>query len=334
MSKWQFTKGLHEIGNGAYAYLQPDGGLCLSNAGLLVDGDKSLLVDTLIDLPLTREMLDAMKHASPAASDIDVLVNTHANLDHTFGNQLVEGAEIIASADCAEEMMEQNPGFLHGLRNWRDLGERGQRINRAMGHFDFNDIVITPPTRTFEEGKITVPLGNREIEVIHVGPAHTRGDVIVYSPSDRIVYTGDIMFIGGHPVIWVGPWSNWIRACETILSLDVDVIVPGHGRIVDKAGAHEMLDWITYLRDQAKARYDAGLSLEDTVREIEIYAPIDDWIDRDRIVTNVNLLFQEFGGRGAMNDMEDVIRVQEKLGLMLPLGDSEIEHHGRHGHSH
>jgi glyoxylase-like metal-dependent hydrolase (beta-lactamase superfamily II) len=327
MSKWQYTKGLHEIGNGAYAWLQPDGGLCLSNAGLLVDGDTSLLVDTLIDLPLTREMLNAMKRISPAAADIDVLVNTHANLDHTFGNQLVGGAEIIASAACAEEMMDQNPGFLHGLRHWQELGERGQRIHRSMGHFDFDDIVITPPTRTFDGGRITVPLGSREIEVIHVGPAHTRGDVIVYSPTDRIVYTGDVMFIGGHPVIWVGPWSNWIKACETILSLDVDVIVPGHGCIVDKAGACEMLDWIVYLKDQAKARYDAGLSLEDTVREIEVYAPIDSWIDRDRIVTNVNLLFQEFGGRGAVVTMDDVIRVQEKLGLMAPLGTAETDLH-------
>jgi glyoxylase-like metal-dependent hydrolase (beta-lactamase superfamily II) len=331
MSRWRFTKGLHEIGNGAYAWLQPDGGLSLSNAGLIVEGDQSLLVDTLIDLPLTREMLEAMRRASPAARDIDVLVNTHANLDHTFGNQLVEGAEIIASAACAEEMMEQNPGYLHGLRNWRELGERGERINRAMGHFNFEDIVITPPTRTFESGRIVLPVGSRNIEVIHVGPAHTRGDVIGYSPSDRVVYTGDVMFIGGHPVIWAGPWSNWIKACETILALDADVIVPGHGPITDKAGAREMLDWIIYLRDQAKARYDAGLSLEDTVREIEVYAPISAWIDRDRVVTNVNLLFQEFGGRGAVQTMDDVIRIQEKLGLVHPLGASDTDHHG-HAH--
>jgi cyclase len=331
MSKWSFTKGLHEIGNGAYAWLQPDGGLCLSNAGLLVEGDRSLLVDTLIDLPLTREMLEAMRRLTPAAGQIDVLVNTHANLDHTFGNQLVEGAEIIASAACAEEMLEQNPKYLHALQNWRDLGEHGERVHRAMGHFNFDDIVVTPPTRTFEGARLSLPFGSRTVEIIHVGPAHTRGDVIVYSPSDRVVYTGDVMFIGGHPVIWVGPWSNWIRACETILALDVDVIVPGHGRIVDKAGAREMLEWIVYLRDQAKERYAAGLSLEDTVREIEVYFPISEWIDRDRIVTNVNLLFHEFGGRGALHRMEDVIHIQEKLGLMEPLTPATGDSH-RHTH--
>src|SRR5437588_895029 len=105
-SKWAFTKGLHDIGNGCYAYLQPDGSWGWSNAGLIVDSGASMLVDTLFDLKLTREMLAAMRSAEPkATAQIDALVNTHANGDHTFGNQLVNGAEIIASKECAEEMI-------------------------------------------------------------------------------------------------------------------------------------------------------------------------------------------------------------------------------------
>ena len=93
-----YTKGLHELGNGLYAWLQPDGGWGWSNAGLVVDGDRSLLVDTLFDLKLTREMLAAMRARHAAAARIDTLVNTHANGDHCYGNQLVAGARIIASA--------------------------------------------------------------------------------------------------------------------------------------------------------------------------------------------------------------------------------------------
>ena len=93
MPDWQYTKGLHELGNGTYAYLLPDGGWGWSNAGLITDGGESLLVDTLFDLPLTAEMLTAMRDAAPAAKSIDTLVNTHANGDHTYGNQLVKGAE-------------------------------------------------------------------------------------------------------------------------------------------------------------------------------------------------------------------------------------------------
>src|SRR5437763_8168296 len=83
MAKWQYTKGLHDLSNGCYAYLQPDGGWGWSNAGLVVDNGESMLVDTLFDLKLTREMLASMKAAEPkAAARIGTLVNTHANGDH------------------------------------------------------------------------------------------------------------------------------------------------------------------------------------------------------------------------------------------------------------
>lgn len=94
---WPYTRGLHDLGNGCYAYLQPDGSWGWSNAGLIADGEESLLVDTLFDLPMTAEMLAAMRDAVPAASSIGTLVNTHANGDHVFGNKLVGEAEIIAS---------------------------------------------------------------------------------------------------------------------------------------------------------------------------------------------------------------------------------------------
>jgi cyclase len=306
MSEWPYSKGLHQISNGVFAYLQPDGGMGLSNAGLFVDGDRSVLVDTLMDLPLTQEMLSAMRQATPAAETIDVLINTHANLDHTFGNQLVARAEIISSAACAEEMQEQNQTYLDQFRNWQNLDTRDTPMQQLMARFNFDDIVITPPTRTFHEKKISVPLGDRVVDVIHVGPAHTRGDIIAYSPSDRIVFAGDILFIGVHPVIWVGPWSGWIEACELILGLDVDVVVPGHGPITDKAGVKEMLEWIVYLHDESKARYDAGLNVEETVRDIAIYPPLSDWIEPERIVNNVNLLFDEFGARRVITDSHEV----------------------------
>ena len=63
MATWQYTKGLHDIGNGVYAYLQPDGSWGWSNAGLIVDGDQSLLVDTLFDLKLTESVLCTLKYS-------------------------------------------------------------------------------------------------------------------------------------------------------------------------------------------------------------------------------------------------------------------------------
>src|SRR6266496_6034544 len=105
MSNWSYTKGLHDLGNSVYAYLQPNGTWGWSNAGIVTDGEASLLIDTLYDLKLTREMLDTMRRSIPAAAHIDMLVNTHAHGDHCYGNELAAGAQIIASARTAQEMV-------------------------------------------------------------------------------------------------------------------------------------------------------------------------------------------------------------------------------------
>src|SRR5438067_12604192 len=99
-----YEKGLHELGDGLFAYLQPDGGWGWSNAGLITAGGTSLLVDTLYDLRLTNEMLAAMAHVT-RSNPIDAAMNTHANTDHCFGNELLpSGAEIYASRTAAAEM--------------------------------------------------------------------------------------------------------------------------------------------------------------------------------------------------------------------------------------
>src|SRR5687767_15005515 len=137
----EYRKGLHEIGDGLWAYLQPDGGWGWSNAGLITDGDASLLVDTLFDLALTAQMLDDLRAASPAAARIGTLVNTHANGDHCYGNQLVAGAEIVASAASAREMDEVPPATLAALLTAAPgLGPAGEFLQQIFGAFTFEGI--------------------------------------------------------------------------------------------------------------------------------------------------------------------------------------------------
>jgi glyoxylase-like metal-dependent hydrolase (beta-lactamase superfamily II) len=108
MPGWPYQKGVTEIANGAYAYLQPDGGWGWSNAGFVRDGDQALLIDTLFDEHLTHEMLLALTAASGCKpEDIGSLVNTHANGDHTYGNALLPRAEIYASEASARETSSQ-----------------------------------------------------------------------------------------------------------------------------------------------------------------------------------------------------------------------------------
>ena len=294
MAPTVYSKGLEDLGGGLFAWLQPDGSWGYSNAGLVTDGDESLLVDTLFDLPLTKAMLDAMADATPAAGSIDTLVNTHANGDHCYGNQLVEGATIIASRASAEEMEAVTPALMaEMLRNADQLGPAGAFFRQIFGAFEFEGITVTPPTTTFE-GQFTRSVGDKEVHLIEVGPAHTRGDVLVHVPGDGTVFTGDILFIDGTPIVWEGPVGNWIKACDRIIEMKPRVIVPGHGPLTDIDGVRSMRGYLVYIRDEARKCYDAGMPAAEAARDIAL-DDYSSWLDSERIVVNVHTLYREFG---------------------------------------
>ncbi|NNC72291.1 MAG: MBL fold metallo-hydrolase [Sphingomonadaceae bacterium] len=310
---WTFEHGLHDLGNGAWAWLQPDGGWGWSNAGLIVDGDQSLLVDTLFDARLTRDMLAAMHDATGlGAEDIGTLVNTHANGDHTHGNGLCTHAEIIASKASAREMETVSAETLKGLVEAApDMGETGAYFTSIFDMFDFGDVAERMPTRTFT-GEMAVQVGDKRVELIEVGPAHTAGDVLVHVPGDRIVYTGDILFIDGTPIMWAGPVSNWIAACDRILAMDVEAIVPGHGPITDKAGVRKVQDYLRYIDGEARKRFNAGLSARDAAHDIAL-GDYGSWLDAERIAVNVDTLYREYSGDTSAPDIRMLFGLMAEL---------------------
>ncbi len=303
-----YIKGLHELSEGCFAYLQPDGGWGWSNAGLLVGDGQSLLVDTLFDLHLTAEMLEAMAPHTVAAP-VSHLVNTHANGDHCYGNQLVGGAEIIASTAAAEEMADVPPAMLAALNQAE--GEVGELFRSFFGAFDFDGIELTPPTRTFD-GRLDLEVGGRPVELIEVGPAHTKGDVLVHAPEDRAVFTGDILFIGGTPIVWAGPLSNWIDACDLILGMDVEAVVPGHGPVTDKAGVAQVRDYLTFVLAEATARHDAGMTDLEAARDIAL-GPFGDWGERGRIAVNVATVYRSLDPAYRSPDVVEMFRRMNEL---------------------
>jgi cyclase len=303
-----YSRGLHELGHGCFGYLQPDGGWGYSNAGLVVGDGASLLVDTLFDLPLTQAMLDSMVGVTRTAP-IATLVNTHANGDHCYGNQLVGDAEIIASAATAHEMHDVPPAMMAALN--RAPGEVGELFAGFFGDFDFDGIELTPPTRTFE-GWLDVEVGGRTIELIEVGPAHTAGDTLVHVPDARTVFTGDILFIGGTPIVWAGPLSNWVAACDLMLGMDIDVVVPGHGPVTDKAGVVAVRDYLAFVDGQAHEAFVAGVDAFDAARSIAaaigVRPEFSSWGEFGRITVNVETAYRSFDPTHTSPDVVEQFR--------------------------
>ena len=292
--KYTYQKGLHQIGNGAYAWLQPDGGWGWSNSGLVVDGDQSLVVDTLFDVPLTQEMLKAYADAAPAAQNVDKVINTHHNGDHCNGNCCCPDAQIFAHRATHAHMQAEPPQLVQGFLDAApDLGDLGAYLTHCFGPFDFKSVTQKLPDQLFDKDT-DIYVGDKLVHMLHVGPAHTPGDTLVYVPADRTVYTGDILFIGGHPIMWEGPVKNWIDACDRILAMDVETIVPGHGPITTKYGVEQVKLYLETLKAEAKKRYDAGMSYQETALDLALDV-FDDWGDRERLMVNCATLFREFG---------------------------------------
>jgi cyclase len=287
----EFTRGLHELGDGLLAYLQPDGGWGLSNAGLVVGDGSSLLVDTLFDLSLTQQMLDAMRRVTDTRP-IGTVVNTHGNGDHCYGNQLApDDARIYASDAAVEDMEAVPPGVMAALQEY-DLGEElNEFVEYAFGRYTFSDIEFRPPTDTFS-GSLVLDAGGRRVELTELGPAHTKGDVIAHVPDARAVFTGDILFIEGTPIMWAGPLDNWVAACDHIEALDVDVVVPGHGPVTGKDGPRMVKRYLQFVRDEAAQRHAAGMGPFEAAMDIDL-GEFAEWGDPERICINVDSVYRE-----------------------------------------
>jgi glyoxylase-like metal-dependent hydrolase (beta-lactamase superfamily II) len=293
MPNWKNQKGLQEVANGVWAYLQPDGSWGWSNAGIIADGEANLLVDTLFDLKYTREMLDDIKANVPGGDKIGILVNTHADGDHTFGNQLVKGARIIGTEGTVSDFDRFDPAFLDQvMKDPGQFGRAGAFMAECFRPFDFSDIELTPPTETFRD-RMTIKVGDKSVELIEVGPAHSLGDALIYVPEDKVVYTGDILFNEGTPIAWYGPIARWVNACNIILDMDVDVVVPGHGPIATKEDVRRMRDYLLDVTEMARPLYEQGMDFLDAAYKIDL-GEYRDWPDAERVIVTMRTLFDDF----------------------------------------
>ncbi len=285
-AKVPYTRGLHQVADRVWAWTLPDGGYGWSNAGLVAGDGASLLVDTLFDLALTREMFDAMRPVTDSAPITDALI-THSNGDHTHGNQLLDrGVRILAAAGTAAEIAhEAGVDRLVGIQT-ADLGPVATTFARdRFGPFDFSGIVLRNADETFERA-LTIEVGGRRVDLLNLGPAHTAADSVAHVPDAGVLFAGDLLFIGCTPIVWAGPIANWIAACDTMIALDAPIVVPGHGPITDSDGIRAVRGYFVHITEYADEAHRKGLSLAEAVDAVELgeYAS---WLDSERVVVNI-----------------------------------------------
>jgi cyclase len=331
----EFAGGLVELADRTWAWLQPNGGLGESNAGLIVGEGESLLVDTLWDASLTRALLDAAAPLTEGSgAPIRRLLNTHGDGDHWYGNGLLDDdVEIVATERAVEQMREEPPAMLTRLaplaavaglagrvpRLPGGAAARGLgRFNQALGRYEFGGLDPRVPGRSFT-GSLGLEVGGRRVEVVEVGPAHTTGDAIAWVPDARVVFAGDIVFNGVTPIMWAGPVDNWLAALERIELLDPDVVVGGHGPPGGLDEVRVLRDYWTMLSEAvADAGGDAAGEVAERLVTSPAYAaaPWGAWRDPERTLVNVaRIAATASGGRSEVGTVER-IRLISAMGAL------------------
>jgi glyoxylase-like metal-dependent hydrolase (beta-lactamase superfamily II) len=286
---------LAKVAPRTYAYVQPDGGWGLSNAGLVVgDSGEALLVDTFFDRALTQRLLDALP-ARPT-----VVVNTHYNGDHCWGNELVADTRIVAHAQCREQLLNgPQPGFLASMLAADAGGDPTVTyLQQGLGRFSFEGITVVPPTEVFDNGQYSLDIGGRAVELFHYGPAHTLGDVVAWVPDARVLFAGDLAFFGVCPLVWDGTVTNWLAALDAMQALEPAVVVPGHGPVSGPETLDELAGYFRLVAEQGRALHDEGVPVEEAVARVRLgsYA---DWVDVERTALNLMQVYRELDGGDA-----------------------------------
>lgn len=270
--------GLREVADGIFAYIQAHGELGVSNAGLIADRQSPMAVDALMVPSMTRKFLSAIKKVT--SKPVSRLVNTHHHVDHTGGNSLFKGAEIISHTHCRDQ-----------IERTRMPAEVFKQLMPRFAS-EYDKLKLSVPKVTFED-RLVFHQSDRDIELRHLGPAHTFGDAFVYLPKEKVLFAGDLAFYYVTPMAFQGHVGNWIRVADRILKMDVETIVPGHGPVGGKKELRDMRAYLIYIRREAKKRFDEGMTAEQAARDVRlgVYAR---WREPERILPNIMRLYQEF----------------------------------------
>jgi cyclase len=338
----KFREGLYRLTPKTYAWMVPNGSWGEANSGLIDCDGKSVVIDTGWDLRYAQEFLDSATELlarSPAAS----VINTHADGDHCWGNQLYENMPIIASHACIGHMHHIEPKSMQLLAKAARVMKKlpvagidvlGHYAGAMVAPYDFSGIRITLPNQGFS-GETTITVNGVELVLIEVGPAHTQGDAMVFVPSEKVLYAGDVLFTGSTPVNWAGPVANIIRALRRVLSLDAEFIVPGHGPIAMRSDVDLQIAYWEMLQEELHRRRRQGMPFDRAAADLLLSAGFQDtpfarWDSPERLLRNAQALYEEWGDRRTRLPDKlarlNTLRQQGLLALKLPEATPGVMH--------
>jgi cyclase len=283
---------LHEVVPGVFAWVQPDGTWWINNAGAVTGTDGTIVVDTCATEERTRRFLDALGAATGGAP-VRMAANTHQHGDHCYGNSLLPASTVLFGHEAMRQGLLEDividgcPAFWEPVPEWGDITRR------------VPDVAL--------RADVTLHTGGRRVELRHPGyPAHTTGDVVAWLPDERVLFTGDLIFHGLTPLVFMGSVEGALRSLDWIAAFDPAHVVPGHGPLVRGAelagvlGEHER--YYRFVLDLAGRARRQSLDPLAAARGGEL-GEFATWDDAERLVLNLHRAYADAAG-----EQTDIVR--------------------------
>jgi glyoxylase-like metal-dependent hydrolase (beta-lactamase superfamily II) len=292
------TLGLHKINTDIYAIIpttaetETTKGIPQATTGGFIVGEKGVL---LIEVMLTKRLYDQEVKLIRSVTDKPIIyaINTSDHGDHCFSNYLLPPATIIIQNEFAKQSLSEH---YDGIKNFMvGLFGTGRGIENTV--FRPADVVIP------KNSNLKVDMGGGKIvELLNVGTAQSPADLFVWMPNQKVFWAGN-PFIAESPAIpwlfdgfFLEPAANLKRMYDFLP--DDAIVIPGHGRITNKAGIRYTIDYVEELKKEVEAAVAKGLTLEQTKEAVKMK-------EYDKGYVLFNWLHYNFNLPNAYKDISD-----------------------------
>jgi len=219
------------------------------NSGVIATGEGVVVFDALTSEAIARKEREAI--AAVIKQPVRFLVSSTFHNNYTWGNAAYPDVVKIGTEDYRTDLLAQMQ---------RDRASPEEQKARL-------------PQVTFRD-RMTIRLGGKEIQILHLGKGHTRGDCIIFVPQDRVAYVSELYFSDQFLYINDGYGVSWLKTLDAVEALPADIFVPAHGPIPEdpketRQGLDHFRQMLVDLRDAVQKEISRGATEDQAAAAIQ-----------------------------------------------------------------